>query len=42
MESAMAEGKLSALLMKPYQPNEILEKVSLAILKAAKSLNAAG
>ena len=42
MESAMAEGKLSALLMKPYQPDEILEKVSLAILKAAKSLNAAG
>ena len=42
MESAMAEGKLSALLMKPYQPNEILEKVSLAILQAAKSLNAAG
>jgi CheY-like chemotaxis protein len=36
MEAAMAEGKLSALLMKPYEPDEILEKVSLAILKAAK------
>jgi PAS domain S-box-containing protein len=42
MESAMDQGELSALLMKPYQPNEIIEKVSLAILKAAKSLKAAG
>ena len=42
MESAMAEGKLSALLMKPYRPNEILEKVSLAALKTVKSVNAAG
>jgi PAS domain S-box-containing protein len=42
MESAMAEGELSALLMKPYQPNEIIEKVSLAVLRAAKSLNAVG
>jgi len=42
MESAMDKGELSALLMKPYQPNEIIEKVSLAILKAAKTLNAAG
>ncbi len=42
MESAMAQGELSALLMKPYQPNEIIEKVSLAVLKAAKSFNAAG
>jgi len=42
MESAMANGELSALLMKPYRPNEILEKVSLAALKTAKSLNATG
>jgi two-component system, cell cycle sensor histidine kinase and response regulator CckA len=42
MESAMAQGELSALLMKPYQPNEIIEKVSLAVLKAAKSFSAAG
>ena len=35
MESAMAEGELSALLMKPYEPEEILEKVSLVIRKAA-------
>jgi PAS domain S-box-containing protein len=42
MESAMDQGELSALLMKPYQPNEIIEQVSLAVLKAAKSLNAAG
>src|SRR5262249_55166491 len=39
MESAMAQGELSALLMKPYQPEEILEQVSLAIGKAAGSLN---
>jgi PAS domain S-box-containing protein len=42
MESALAEGELSALLMKPYQPNEIIEKVSLAVLRVAKSLNAVG
>jgi DNA-binding NtrC family response regulator len=42
MESAMAEGELSALLMKPYEPEEILEKVSLAIRKAANSLSAEG
>jgi PAS domain S-box-containing protein len=42
MESAMANGELSALVMKPYRPNEILEKVSLAALKTAKSLNATG
>ena len=42
MESAMDQGELSALLMKPYQPDEIIEQVSLAVLKAAKSLNAAG
>jgi PAS domain S-box-containing protein len=42
MESAMDQGELSALLMKPYQPNEIIEQVSLAVLKAAKFLNAAG
>jgi two-component system cell cycle sensor histidine kinase/response regulator CckA len=42
MESAMAEGELSALLMKPYEPEEILEKVSLVIRKAANSLNAEG
>ena len=41
MESAMDQGELSALLMKPYQPDEIIEQVSLAVLKA-KSLNAAG
>jgi signal transduction histidine kinase/ActR/RegA family two-component response regulator len=38
MESAMAEGKLSALLMKPYGPNEILEQISLALLKTARTL----
>jgi PAS domain S-box-containing protein len=42
MESAMDQGELSALLMKPYQPDEIIEQVSLVVLKAAKSLNAAG
>ena len=42
MEIAMDQGELSALLMKPYQPNEIIEQVSLAVLKAAKSLKAAG
>lgn len=42
MESAMDQGELSALLMKPYQPNEIIEQVSLAVLKSAKSLKAAG
>jgi PAS domain S-box-containing protein len=42
MESAMANGELSGLLMKPYRPNEILEKVSLAALKTAKSLNVTG
>ena len=40
MESAMARGELNALLMKPYEPDEILEQVSLAIGKAAGSLNA--
>jgi len=39
MESAMARGELNALLMKPYEPEEILEQVSLAISKAAGSLN---
>src|SRR5262245_53211780 len=39
MESAMARGELNALLMKPYEPEEILEQVSLAIGKAAGSLN---
>jgi DNA-binding NtrC family response regulator len=38
MESAMDQGELGALLMKPYQPDEILEKISLAVLKAEKSL----
>jgi CheY-like chemotaxis protein len=42
MESAMDKGEISALLMKPYEPNEIIEKVALAVLKAAKTLNAAG
>jgi two-component system, cell cycle sensor histidine kinase and response regulator CckA len=42
MESALAEGELSALLMKPYRPDEILEKVSLAVLGSAKDLNATG
>jgi PAS domain S-box-containing protein len=37
MESALAEGELSALLMKPYRPDEILEKVSLAVLKTGKA-----
>ena len=40
MESAMAQGELSALLMKPYQPEEIIEQVSLVIDKAAHSPNA--
>jgi two-component system cell cycle sensor histidine kinase/response regulator CckA len=40
METALAEGELSALLMKPYRPDEILEKVSLAVLRSAKALNA--
>jgi two-component system cell cycle sensor histidine kinase/response regulator CckA len=39
MESALAEGSLSALLMKPYRPEEILEKVSLAVLETAKALD---
>jgi two-component system, cell cycle sensor histidine kinase and response regulator CckA len=39
MESALAEGSLSALLMKPYRPEEILEKVSLAVLETAKALH---
>ena len=42
MESAMDQGELGALLMKPYQPDEILEKISLAVLKAEKSLKATG
>ena len=42
MESAMDQGELSALLMKPYQPEEIIEQVSLVVLKTTKSLNAAG
>jgi CheY-like chemotaxis protein len=42
MESALAEGELSALLMKPYRPDEILEKVSLAVLRTGKALNATG
>jgi len=42
MESALADGELSALLMKPYRPDEILEKVSLAILRTAKALDVAG
>jgi PAS domain S-box-containing protein len=40
MESALAEGQLSALLMKPYRPDEILEKVSVAVLRTAKTLDA--
>ena len=40
MESALAQGDLSALLMKPYRPDEILEKVSLAVLRSAKALHA--
>jgi DNA-binding response OmpR family regulator len=40
MESALAGGELSALLMKPYRPDEILEKVSLAVLRTAKALDA--
>jgi two-component system cell cycle sensor histidine kinase/response regulator CckA len=39
MESALAQGELSALLMKPYRPDEILEKVSLAVLETAKVLD---
>jgi PAS domain S-box-containing protein len=39
MESALAQGNLSALLMKPYRPEEILEKVSLAVLETAKALD---
>jgi PAS domain S-box-containing protein len=42
MESALAEGELSALLMKPYRPDEILEKISLAVLRTGKSLDATG
>jgi two-component system, cell cycle sensor histidine kinase and response regulator CckA len=42
MESALAEGNLSALLMKPYRPEEILEKVSLALLRTGKILDATG
>jgi hypothetical protein len=40
MESALAEGELSALLMKPYRPDEILEKISLAVLRTGKALDA--
>jgi PAS domain S-box-containing protein len=36
MESAMLDGELSAVLMKPYRPDEILQKISLAIMKAGK------
>jgi CheY-like chemotaxis protein len=42
MESALAAGNLSALLMKPYRPEEILEKVSLALLRTGKILDATG
>jgi CheY-like chemotaxis protein len=31
IESAMSEGKLAALVAKPYRPNQILETISLAI-----------
>jgi two-component system, cell cycle sensor histidine kinase and response regulator CckA len=40
METALAGGELSALLMKPYRPDEILEKVSLAVLRSAKAPDA--
>ena len=40
MESAMDQGQLSALLMKPYRPEEIIEKLSLVVSKAARSLTA--
>jgi PAS domain S-box-containing protein len=33
MESAMDQGELSALLMKPYRPEEIIEKVSSVVSK---------
>jgi CheY-like chemotaxis protein len=33
MESAMDQGQLSALLMKPYRPEEIIEKLSLVVSK---------
>ena len=42
MESAMDQGQLSALLMKPYRPEEIIEKLSLIVSKAARSLTAEG
>jgi hypothetical protein len=42
MESAMDQGELSALLMKPYRPEEIIEKVSLVVSKAARSLTVEG
>jgi PAS domain S-box-containing protein len=35
-ESAMRDGELSGVVMKPYRPNEILEKISLAVMKTAK------
>jgi len=35
-ESAMRDGELSGVVMKPYRPNEILEKISLAVMKSAK------
>jgi DNA-binding NtrC family response regulator len=31
IESAMTEGQLTALIAKPYRPNQILETISLAI-----------
>jgi CheY-like chemotaxis protein len=34
-ESAMRDGELSGVVMKPYRPNEILEKISLAVMKTA-------
>jgi two-component system, cell cycle sensor histidine kinase and response regulator CckA len=35
-ESAMRDGELSGVVMKPYRPNEILEKISLAVTKSPK------
>jgi PAS domain S-box-containing protein len=42
MESAMDQGQLSALLMKPYRPEEIIEKLSLVVSKVARSLTVEG
>jgi hypothetical protein len=37
IESALARGELSAIIIKPYRLDEVLEKINLAAAKVART-----